>query len=266
MKEIEPSFGYDLAGYVYMGRGPGGAGWGRGGDLAYRCAACGDLMPADCNDYFDCRCKSMHLDIDAGRFGSNHGDQNILRYRKATAEEFGALTALTPGSSIEVIRDFKDFDGHTHRVGSPFNRFKEYNFVPYHGGYTFYFENGTLRLCDNEPANCDVLFKAGQFFRYVGASVDLLIRDDYNKHGDFRVRYFRNTKNRFFYRQERFRFSRQTNRLEWSSCFADSPEFDSLEGAEADARAKVTEPDTRRRASAKNGSIFEWLSSLFGKL
>lgn len=42
-------------------------------------------MSADFNDYFNCDCGSMHLDIDAGRFGSWHGDENIIVYRKATA-------------------------------------------------------------------------------------------------------------------------------------------------------------------------------------
>ena len=82
MSEIEPSFGYELEGFKYVGRGCGPGGWSRRADLYYRCAQCGDMMPANHNDYFDCKCKSMYLDIDAGRFGSRCGDQNILSYER----------------------------------------------------------------------------------------------------------------------------------------------------------------------------------------
>jgi hypothetical protein len=39
-------------------------------------------MPADHDDYFTCSCGAMHLDIGAGRFGSNFGDSAILTYRR----------------------------------------------------------------------------------------------------------------------------------------------------------------------------------------
>jgi hypothetical protein len=39
-------------------------------------------MPASFNDYFNCECGAMHLDIDFGRFGSKYGDNNILVYQK----------------------------------------------------------------------------------------------------------------------------------------------------------------------------------------
>ena len=82
MKTIDPSFPYELANYEYIGRGPGDTGWSRSPTLAYRCVKCGDLMPADYEDYFDCRCGAMNLDIGYGRFGSTLGDNNILVYQK----------------------------------------------------------------------------------------------------------------------------------------------------------------------------------------
>ena len=39
-------------------------------------------MSADHDDYFNCECGAMHLDIGYGRFGSRFGDRNILVYRK----------------------------------------------------------------------------------------------------------------------------------------------------------------------------------------
>jgi hypothetical protein len=46
------------------------------------CGACGTTMRADLNDTFTCRCGAMHLDFDAGRFGSNLGDDSILTFVK----------------------------------------------------------------------------------------------------------------------------------------------------------------------------------------
>lgn len=80
-----PENGLDWPGAVLLGRGPGAAGsvgWPRSGSLLYRCAACGDVMEASRDDYFRCQCGAMSLDIDGGRFGSRHGDRNVLVYRK----------------------------------------------------------------------------------------------------------------------------------------------------------------------------------------
>lgn len=83
---IQPNFPIEIDGYEYLGRGStavdGSPGWSRKKGIAYRCANCGSLMPASFNDYYSCKCKAMFLDIDAGRFGSRYGDQNILVYRK----------------------------------------------------------------------------------------------------------------------------------------------------------------------------------------
>jgi len=82
MDQIEPSFAYEIDDYEYIGRGPGSTGWSRSSSIAYRCVKCGTLMPADYDDYFNCNCGAMRLDIDYGRFGSTFGDNNILVYRK----------------------------------------------------------------------------------------------------------------------------------------------------------------------------------------
>lgn len=78
-----------------------------------------------------------------------------------------SITTLNTGDSIEVICDFKDYDGKLWIKGTVFSKFQQLNCVPYHGGYTFYFENAVLRLCDLEADNCDVLFKSANYFRIV---------------------------------------------------------------------------------------------------
>lgn len=78
-----------LAGYRFLGRGPSATGamdggWARSADLFFRCAACGDLMCSTQRSYYSCRCSAMYVDADAFRFGSRHGDENILVYRKSS--------------------------------------------------------------------------------------------------------------------------------------------------------------------------------------
>jgi hypothetical protein len=86
--KIEPTFPLEMSGFEFLGRGPKAAGassWRTVSDIYYRCITCGDLMRADHRGYFSCSCKAMHLDWDAGRFGSSYGDENILVYRKTVA-------------------------------------------------------------------------------------------------------------------------------------------------------------------------------------
>jgi hypothetical protein len=85
MEQLEPAFPYELDGYRFVGRGPGATGWSRSPALAYRCVQCGDVMPADHADYFDCRCGAMSLDFGYSRFGSRLGDHNILVYETTRA-------------------------------------------------------------------------------------------------------------------------------------------------------------------------------------
>jgi len=70
-----------VPGYEFIRRGTTG-GWSRSADLLYLCERCGSAMRADHDDYFNCSCGAMHLDIDAGRFGSQFGDNAILTYRR----------------------------------------------------------------------------------------------------------------------------------------------------------------------------------------
>jgi hypothetical protein len=156
MSVIQPSFNVELQGYSVLGRGPSetGAqgGWPRTANLYYRCAACGDLMCADRDDYFSCRCGAMRLDIDAGRFGSRHGDENILVYRKKfTAYE------LRPQATYRVIAAFVDYDNEMHPVGERW-RFLRDSFLPYEDGLSLFVEQdggeNQIRLqCRNEAQN-----------------------------------------------------------------------------------------------------------------
>src|SRR5579885_2538884 len=169
-KTIEPNFAYELDGYLYLGRGTGGGGWSRSKCFYYRCAQCGDMMRGDQNDYFSCKCNAMHLDIDAGRFGSTYGDQNILRYQKMDSDAVESLMDLWSGANIEVIQEFRDYDGKSWTGGEQLLGFKQYNCVPYHGGYTFMFENANLRFCDNVPENVGVFSHFQQYFRVTGTN------------------------------------------------------------------------------------------------
>ncbi len=85
-KIIEPDFDLEINGLNFLGRSSKATGeslgWSRNEKIFYRCAKCGDLMNASNNDYWNCKCGAIHLDIDAGRFGSKFGDDNILVYKK----------------------------------------------------------------------------------------------------------------------------------------------------------------------------------------
>ncbi|WP_127845479.1 hypothetical protein [Psychroflexus aestuariivivens] len=75
----------------FLGRGPKasgrGMGWSRNEDIIYKCVNCGSEMLASHNDYWNCECGAIHLDFDAGRFGSKYGDENILVYKKNVQTE-----------------------------------------------------------------------------------------------------------------------------------------------------------------------------------
>jgi hypothetical protein len=83
---IQPEFDTELEGYQFLGRGPettGPApGWERNDSLFFRCAKCGAMVHSTTNEYFNCECGAMFVDVDYHRFGSNYGDQNILVYKK----------------------------------------------------------------------------------------------------------------------------------------------------------------------------------------
>jgi hypothetical protein len=82
---LVPPGGTSLAGHVLLGRGPSATGHQGGWSLAghaFRCARCGDFIPAGLVDYFACACGAMHMDPDYCRLGSSLGDENILVYRE----------------------------------------------------------------------------------------------------------------------------------------------------------------------------------------
>jgi hypothetical protein len=157
MAEItQPFFKIELSGYRFLGRGPSvtGAqgGWARTKGLYYRCAVCGDMMCAAHDDYFSCRCGSMHLDIDAGRFGSRSGDENILVYRTM----FSAYE-LQPQTTYRVLVAFADYDKKTHQVGERW-KFLRKSFLPYEDGLSLIVEwegrETQIRLqCRDEEQN-----------------------------------------------------------------------------------------------------------------
>jgi hypothetical protein len=76
----------NLKGLEYLGCGPkassGYVGWSRQSNIFYKCGHCNSVMQASTHEYFACKCGAMHLDIDAGKFASIHGDNDILVYRK----------------------------------------------------------------------------------------------------------------------------------------------------------------------------------------
>ncbi len=86
MKIIEPKFETNIDGFNYKGRGPSVTGnkegWNRTKNLYFVCANCGSMMHSITDNYFSCECGAMHHDLDAFRFGSTYGDENILVYEK----------------------------------------------------------------------------------------------------------------------------------------------------------------------------------------
>ena len=83
--DIHRNFELQVPGFEFLGRGSeviGERGWPSSPEFTYRCADCGDLMQADYDDYYECRCGAMSLDVGASRFDSRHGGRNILVYRR----------------------------------------------------------------------------------------------------------------------------------------------------------------------------------------
>ena len=73
------------------------------------------------------------------------------------------LDELTQGSKVRVIKSFADFDGQKINVGSEWT-FKEYTYFPYDGGYTFYFEEGEMRMAEISDADYYVFSHASEYF------------------------------------------------------------------------------------------------------
>jgi len=66
----------------------------------------------------------------------------------------GTVYDLNPGHRYRVLRDFTDFYNHPFIAGMVLT-FQDYNFLPYHGGYTIHFAEQTLYL--QEETNADIL-------------------------------------------------------------------------------------------------------------
>lgn len=73
------------------------------------------------------------------------------------------LRYLQAGQQIKIIQTFKDFDDDEVKEGSNWT-FKSYNYFPYDGGYTFLFEEGTIRLAEIKDNNLDVIHNGKKYF------------------------------------------------------------------------------------------------------
>jgi hypothetical protein len=73
------------------------------------------------------------------------------------------LSELKSGQRIKVKQEFLDFDGQKIAVDSQWT-FREYNYFPYYGGYTFYFGEGVIRLAEIDDANSGVLNSFASYF------------------------------------------------------------------------------------------------------
>lgn len=74
-----------------------------------------------------------------------------------------SLSDLKAGQRIKVTQEFLDFGGQKIAVDSQWT-FKEYTYFPYDGGYTFYFDQGVIRLAEIDDMNSIVLNSFSSFF------------------------------------------------------------------------------------------------------
>jgi len=82
---------------------------------------------------------------------------------------YSSLSDLVVGDRIKVIKEFKDFDNQQIAVGSEWT-FKKYTYFPYDGGYTFYFEEGVMRMAEISEPDYYVFNHASEYF--------ILLKDD----------------------------------------------------------------------------------------
>ncbi len=76
---------------------------------------------------------------------------------------YSSLDDLVAGDRIKVIKEFSDFDNQLIPVGSEWT-FKNYTYFPYDGGYTFYFEEGVMRMAEISEPDYYVFSHAGEYF------------------------------------------------------------------------------------------------------
>ncbi len=77
-----------------------------------------------------------------------------------------SLDGLSKGQKIKVIKGFIDFDHDKIEAGRILT-FNEYSYFPYDGGYTFQFEEGTIRLAEIDAENERVLNNFSEYFELV---------------------------------------------------------------------------------------------------
>ena len=77
----------------------------------------------------------------------------------------GTVYDLVPGHLYRVLKDFTDYHGGRFAEGSVLT-YQNFNFLPYHGGYTIHFAEQTLYLQEQEHAA--ILQDMWSFFETVG--------------------------------------------------------------------------------------------------
>lgn len=73
------------------------------------------------------------------------------------------LCDLVCGDRIKVIKEFKDFDNQIVPIDSEWT-FNEYTYFPYDGGYTFYFNEGVMRMAQISEEDYYVFNHPNEFF------------------------------------------------------------------------------------------------------
>ncbi|MBL7876222.1 MAG: DUF3601 domain-containing protein [Cyclobacteriaceae bacterium] len=73
------------------------------------------------------------------------------------------INDLIAGQKIRVITEFLDFDNYKIEAGRILT-FTSYTYFPYDGGYTFQFEEDTIRLAEIDAANDEVLTNFSKYF------------------------------------------------------------------------------------------------------
>jgi hypothetical protein len=77
------------------------------------------------------------------------------------------LTELAKGQKVKIKESFLDFDHIQIETGSVWT-FIRYSYFPYDGGYSFYFEEGEIRLAEIDDDNRRVLGSFSLFFEVLG--------------------------------------------------------------------------------------------------
>ncbi len=74
------------------------------------------------------------------------------------------FSRMKPGEQYRVLQSFTDFDGQLIEAGRTLT-FNEYNYFPYDGGYTVFFEETIVRLAEISTENREVLKALDSYLR-----------------------------------------------------------------------------------------------------